>query len=66
MKAENKFLQESNELLIKEKNKIQELRTNDVSYYKEELKKAEQLAVNAKIQFATYVFEKEEEVIKLK
>lgn len=66
LKAENKFLQESNNILNKEKANIQTLRTNDISHYKEEVKKAEQLAVNSKIQFATYVFEKEEEVIKLK
>jgi regulator of replication initiation timing len=66
LKAENKFLSDANEILTKEKSNIQLLRTNDVAYYKEELKKAEQIAVNAKIQFATYVFEKEEEVIKLK
>lgn len=66
LRAENKFLVEANEILTKEKNNIQLLRNNDVAYYKDELKKAEQIAVNAKIQFATYVFEKEEEVIKLK
>jgi len=66
LKAENKFLADTNELLIKEKTNINDLRISDVTYYKEELRKAEQLAVNAKIQFATYVFEKEEEVIKLK
>ena len=65
-KAENKYLVESNELLNKEKEDIEKLRLNDVNYYKDELLKAEQIAVSAKIQFATFVFEKEEETIKLK
>jgi len=66
LKAENKYLSDNNELLTNEKNYANQLRINDVNYYKDELKKAEQIAVNTKIQFATFVFEKEEEVIKLK
>lgn len=66
LKAENTFLVDSQELLKKEVADVKDLREKDIMYYKEEVKKAEKIAVNAKIQFASYVFEKEEEIIKLK
>lgn len=66
LKAENTFLVDSQELLKKEVADAKDLREKDIMYYKEEVKKAEKIAVNAKIQFASYVFEKEEEIIKLK
>lgn len=66
LRAENNFLTESQILLKKEVADAKDLREKDILYYKEEVKKAEKIAVNAKIQFASYVFEKEEEIIKLK
>lgn len=66
LKAENTFLVDSQDLLKKEVADVKDLREKDILYYKEEVKKAEKIAVSAKIQFASYVFEKEEEIIKLK
>lgn len=65
-KAEIKYLKDSIEILTKEKNHLQIMRNNDINYYKEELKCAEQMAVKAKIHLASYVFENEEERNKLR
>lgn len=64
---ENIFINNDELDIHKEENNEQNLNNiKNLTYYEEELRKAEQSAINARIQFAKYVFEKEEEIIKLK
>lgn len=66
LKAEVKYLTEQNEILKKDFKNHQILREKDIEYYKAELKFCEGIAVNSKIQMASYVYEKDEEIFKLK
>ena len=63
---EIKFYKDKAELLNKEKAHLEKLRSNDIVHYKQEIKNAEKLAIDAKIRLASVVFDNEEEMIKIK
>jgi hypothetical protein len=66
LNGEQKFLQQKIDLLNKEIESLRVLRENDVKYLKEELRAAEEQAINAKVSLATLAFEKDCEMIKFK
>ncbi len=66
LKAEIKFLNEKIELLNKDIETQKSLRGKDNSFLKEELKKSDDLAVDAKVKLAGILYDKEEQIIQLK
>lgn len=66
MTGDHKFLQQKIDLMNKEIDDFRILRENDVKYLKEELRAAEEQAINAKVSLATLAYEKDCEMIKYK
>jgi chromosome segregation ATPase len=66
LNAEHKFLTEKCDILSREIELLKQLRDNDVKFLKDELKYAEEQAINAKVGLATLAFEKDSELIRLK
>jgi outer membrane murein-binding lipoprotein Lpp len=64
--GEHKFLTEKTEILNKEIDNLRLLRDNDVKFLREEVRAAEEQAINAKVGLATLAFEKDSELIKYK
>ena len=66
LKTEIKYLNEKIEILKKDVEFQKKLREKDVKFLKEELKNSDQWAVNAKVTLAQVVFEKDDELMKLR
>jgi hypothetical protein len=64
--AENKFLSEKIEILQTELSQLNSLYNREKQFIKDELLKAEQETVNAKVALASIAFEKDSEIINLK
>ncbi len=65
-KAELKFLDDKVELLSQEIESQKKLREKDVTFLKEELKRSDLLAVEAKVKLAQIVYDKDDEIATLK
>lgn len=65
-KAEVTFLNDKIEMLNKDVETQKNLREKDVKFLKEEVRNADNLAVNAKVQLAQIVYEKDDQIMQLK
>ncbi len=65
-KAEVKYLEEKIELLTQDIENQKNIREKDVKFLKEEIKTADGIAVQAKVQLAQVVFEKDDQIMHLK
>ena len=66
LSAEIKFLNDKIDIQNLEMKVQKKLKESDVNFLKEELKRSDTLAVNAKVQLAQIVFEKDDEIMQLK
>lgn len=66
LKAENKYLTDSIEVLKKDKDRFQTLRQNDILFYQEQLQLAEQSLISTKVAYASFAFQSDEELNKLR
>ena len=66
LQGENKYLSEKLDIQNKEIDNLKQLKEKDIEFLREEVRKAEEQAVNAKVTLATVSFEKDSELIKYK
>ena len=65
LKAENNYLKGEIKLKFNEVDNNKRIYLSEIEYYKQELKYAEEIAITSRMQYASYVFEKEQELIKV-